>query len=101
MASMEARNQLRGLLDPEGRLTGFPAKRRKKVYALFYLAEKLEQRRAYTERELGQALLQWHTFSDPATLRRELYDSFFLDRDPQGRVYRLTEPQPDPRALGI
>lgn len=101
MASMEARNQLRGLLDPEGRLTGFPAKRRKKVYALFYLAEKLEQGRAYTERELGQALLQWHTFSDPATLRRELYDSFFLDRDPQGRVYRLTEPQPDPRALGI
>ena len=101
MASMEARNQLRGLLDPEGRLTGFPAKRRKKVYALFYLAEKLEQGRAYTERELGQALLQWHTFSDPATLQRELYDSFFLDRDPQGRVYRLTEPQPDPRALGI
>ena len=101
MASMEARNQLRGLLDPEGRLTGFPAKRRKKVYALFYLAEKLEQGRAYTERELGQALLQWHTFSDPATLRRELYDGFFLDRDPQGRVYRLTEPQPDPRALGI
>lgn len=101
MASMEARNQLRGLLDPEGRLTGFPAKRRKKVYALFYLAEKLEQGRAYTERELGQALLQWHTFSDPATLRRELYDNFFLDRDPQGRVYRLTEPQPDPRALGI
>lgn len=101
LARMEAPAQLRGLLDGEGRLTGFPAKRRKKVFALFYLAEKLEQGREYTERELGQALLQWHTFSDPATLRRELYDGFFLDRDPQGRVYHLTEPQPDPRALGI
>ena len=82
LAAMEAENQLRGLLDGEGKLTGFPAKRKKKMYALLYLAEKLEPGRDYSERELGEALRAWHTFHDPATLRRELYDAFFLDRDP-------------------
>ena len=101
LAAMEAENQLRGLLDGEGKLTGFPAKRKKKMYALLYLAEKLEPGRDYSERELGEALRAWHIFDDPATLRRELYDAFFLDRDPQGRVYRLAEPQPDPQKLGI
>ena len=101
LAAMEAGHQLRGLLDAEGRLTGFSAKRKKKLYALLWLADKLEPERDYSERELGEALRAWHTFDDPATLRRELYDHFFLDRDPQGRVYRLTQPQPDPRELGI
>ena len=101
LAALEARNQLRGLLDGEERLTGFPAKRKKKLYALTYLAEKLQPGRNYSERELNEALRAWHTFDDPATLRRELFDHYFLDRDPQGRVYRLTEPQPDPATLGL
>ena len=100
-ANLEARNQLRGLLDPEGKLTGFPAKRKKRLYALLYLAGKIQPGRDYSEGELGQVLRGWHTFDDPATLRRELYDAFFLDRDPQGRVYRLADPQPDPGKLGI
>ena len=56
LAAMEAENQLRGLLDGEGKLTGFPAKRKKKMYALLYLAEKLEPGRDYSERESGEAL---------------------------------------------
>lgn len=100
-ANLEARNQLRGLLDPEGKLTGFPAKRKKKLYALLYLAGKIQPGRDYSEGEMNEALRAWHTFDDPATLRRELYDHFFLDRDPQGRVYRLADPQPDPGKLGI
>ena len=48
LAAMEARNQLRGLLDAEGKLTGFPARRKKKLYALFYLAQKLEPERDYS-----------------------------------------------------
>ena len=101
LAAMEAKRQLKGLLDGDGKLTGFPAKRKKKLYALLYLAEKMEPGRDYSERELGDVLRAGHTFDDPATLRRELYDAFFLDRDPQGRVYRLAEPQPDPAKLGI
>ena len=101
LAAMEARTQLRGLLDSEGKLTGFPAKHKKKLYALLYLAEKIEPGHDYSERELGEILKAWHTFDDPATLRRELFDHFFLDRDPQGRIYRLAYPQPDPQKLGI
>ena len=72
-----------------------------KVYCLFYLAGKFEAGREYTEREVNELLLSWHTFVDPATLRRELYDYGFLDRSRDGKVYRLAEKQPAPEALGL
>ena len=72
-----------------------------KVYALLYLAGKLESGREYSEREVNDILLDWHTFADPATLRRELYDYRFLDRSKDGRSYRLADVRPAPEALGI
>lgn len=69
---------LRSFLNADGKLTAFPAKRKMKIYALFYLAEKIEEDRDYTERQINDLLLSWHTFADPATLRRELYDYGFL-----------------------
>lgn len=92
---------LRNFLDANGKLTAFPAKRKMKVYCLFYLAGKFEAGREYTEREVNELLLSWHTFADPATLRRELYDYGFLDRSRDGKVYRLAEKQPAPEALGL
>ena len=92
---------LRNFLDANGKLTAFPAKRKMKVYCLFYLAGKFEAGREYTEREVNELLLDWHTFADPATLRRELYDYGFLDRSRDGKVYRLAETQPAPEALGL
>lgn len=92
---------LRNFLDANGKLTAFPAKRKMKVYCLFYLAGKFEAGREYTEREVNELLLDWHTFADPATLRRELYDYGFLDRSRDGKVYRLAEKQPAPEALGL
>ena len=91
---------LRNFLDAKGKLTAFPAKRKMKVYCLFYLAGKFEAGREYTEREVNELLLSWHTFADPATLRRELYDYSFLDRSRDGKVYRLAEKQPTPEELG-
>lgn len=92
---------LRNFLDANGKLTAFPAKRKMKAYCLFYLAGKFEAGREYTEREVNELLLDWHTFADPATLRRELYDYGFLDRSRDGKVYRLAEKQPAPEALGL
>lgn len=69
--------------------------------ALFYLSEKLETGRECTEREINELLLNWHTFADPATLRRELYDYRFLDRSMDGRLYRLADIQPLPEKLGL
>lgn len=80
---------LKNFLDDEGRLTAFPAKRKMKIYALFYLAEVFEANRIYTEQEVNDLLRTRHTFNDPATLRRELYDYRFLDRSSDGRTYCL------------
>ena len=92
---------MRNFLDANGKLTAFPAKRKMKVYCLFYLAGIFEAGREYTEREVNELLLDWHTFADPATLRRELYDYGFLDRSRDGKVYRLAQKQPAPEALGL
>lgn len=98
---MELEHILRNFLDEKKRLTAFPAKRKMKIYALFYLAGKFEAEKDYTERQINDLLLSWHTFADPATLRRELYDYHFLDRSTDGRVYRLGATPPTMEELGL
>ena len=98
---MELTHILRNFLDGSGKLTAFPAKRKMKLYALLYLAQKIPADTDFTEREINDILLDWHTFADPATLRRELYDYRFLDRSLDGKVYRLAEKQPTPEDLGV
>lgn len=98
---MELTHILRNFLNENGKLTAFPAKRKMKIYCLFYLAQKFEADKDYTEREINNLLLDWHTFADPATLRRELYDYGFLDRSRDGKVYRLAEKQPTKEELGL
>ena len=88
-------------LDAEGRLKQFPARRKMKILCLFYLAQKFDFHREYTESEVNLLLLDWHTFTDPAALRRELFDYRFLDRSRDGKVYRLAEKQPAPEELGL
>lgn len=85
---------LKNFLDESGRLTAYPSKRKMKLYALIYLAEKIEKGRAYTEKEINEILNRWHTFGDPATLRRELYTHRFLDRNKNGTEYFMEEHQP-------
>ena len=98
---MELEYILRNFMDANGKLTAFPAKRKMKIYCLFYLAQKFESEKDYTEQEINNVLLDWHSFADPATLRRELYDYRFLDRSRDGKVYRLAEKQPTPEELGL
>ena len=98
---MELTHILRNFLDATGKLTAFPAKRKMKLYALLYLAQKIPADTDFTEREINDILLDWHSFADPATLRREMYDYHFLDRSRDGKVYRLAEKQPTPENLGV
>lgn len=86
--------ELKGIVDGDGRLTKLPSKRKKLLYAVHYLAGKFEPNRRYTEREVNDLLCEWHTFGDPATLRRELYNGRYLDREPNGASYWLEEHQP-------
>ena len=98
---MELTQFLRNFLERDGKLTAFPAKRKMKIYCLFYLAQKFEPEKDYTEQEINNVLLDWHSFADPATLRRELYDYGFLDRSTDGRVYHLGASQPTMEELGL
>lgn len=82
---------LRSFLDENDRLTAYPSKRKMKLYALIYIAEKIEKDKDYTEKEINAILNQWHTFCDPATLRRELYTHCFLERDSYCHKYRMNQ----------
>ena len=98
---MELEHILRNFLDDNGKLTAFPAKRKMKLYALLYLSQKIPADTDFSEREINDILLDWHTFADHATLRRELYDYRFLDRSRDGKVYHLAETQPTLEELGL
>lgn len=87
-------SRLENFLDEQNRLTAFSAKRRVKLQALCYLAQKFEPGKIYTEKQVNVLLNQWHTFEDPATLRRELYQHRFLGRQPSGAAYWLEPQQP-------
>ena len=86
--------KLDNFLDKKNRLISFPAKRKMKLQALIYLASKFEKEKIYTEREVNELLNQWHTFGDPATLRRELYNHMFIGRELSGGAYWLEPIQP-------
>lgn len=86
--------ELSRFLNSDMQLVSFPAKRKLKLQALFYLAGKIEPDRQYNESEINALLLRWHTFDDPATLRRELFIHHFLNRTADGSCYWLADTQP-------
>ena len=91
--------EIAGFVDGEGRLTALPSRKKKKLMALFYLAEQIPADREYTEKEFNELLNTMHTFGDPATLRRELYDCFLINREENGRCYRLNPDRPGEEEL--
>lgn len=86
--------ELAPFMTPEGQLTALPAKHKKKLAALWYLAGRLEAGRQYTEPEINDLLDAWTLFHDPATLRRELYNKRLLDRSADCSRYWCTETLP-------
>lgn len=99
---VEIDSDLRRFMDQGGRLTAFPTRRKDQLLVLAFLAEKFELQRSYTEREVN-AIIQSTlspTFSDIATLRRELCDFNYLARERDGsrywRLYQSAPPAPQP-----
>ena len=72
--------ELRPFLNEQGQLISLPAKNKKKLLAIWYLAERIPARRTFTEAEINDAIDDQTTFRDHATLRRELYNHHLLDR---------------------
>ncbi|MDO8649106.1 MAG: DUF2087 domain-containing protein [Candidatus Peregrinibacteria bacterium] len=87
------KNELSNHLNEAGQLTNWPAKPKRKLLALQYLAEKFPWEKRLTEREVNELLNQHHTFEDPALLRRELFMKGYLDRKLDGSAYWRTSPE--------
>ena len=79
--------ELHAFLDDEMRLTAMPAKRKKQLLGLYWIADRLPKDGEWTERALNLTLNALHTFGDPALIRRELVDLGVLARDPYGKRY--------------
>jgi len=81
--------ELRPFIDANGRLFQWPVKQKTQRMAIAYLAEHFEAGREYSEREVNEILLEWHTFGDWALLRRCLCDWDLMERERDGTRYRL------------
>ncbi|GGG17466.1 DUF2087 domain-containing protein [Paenibacillus abyssi] len=73
---------------PEGRLTGFPRKEKRKLAILRHIASFFERKRRYTEKEVNQVLSRFYE-EDYVTLRRYLIEYGFMGREDDGSAYWL------------
>lgn len=74
-----------------GRLKTIPAQRKRRVIVLQHLVERFDPDQTYAEREVNDLLRPTH--DDVATLRRELVDYGFMQRD-RG-IYQVTRGAPE------
>jgi hypothetical protein len=70
---------LRAFVRADGRIERLPAKASKRLLVLDYVAQAFEIGHRYPEREVNATLLRYH--DDYASLRRNLVDAGFLERD--------------------
>ena len=92
-AQIDYPRALRGFMDAYGRATAWPTKGRDQRLMTEYMASRFETGRDYTEKEINAVLLErMHPiFKDYATIRRELYDNGYLDREADGSRYWRTD----------
>lgn len=82
---------LQKLLNEAGQVTRWPTKPQEKTLVIEYLASKFSRDEDYGEKDVNEVLKTWHTFSDWALLRRELFERGFLAREKNGSVYWRTK----------
>ena len=78
---------LRRFLDRDARITTWPSKQKDQQALLDYLIAKFSPAQAYTEAQVNALLTTWHTYGNPAYLRRSLVDAGLLQRTPDGARY--------------
>ena len=85
----ELDSQLRGYIDEDGLISRLPGRKQKKKLDLLitFLASKFQLDTIYTEVQVNDILNQYHSFQDPATLRRLLIGTSNLGRSVDGREY--------------
>jgi hypothetical protein len=88
---MENFQELKGYINNEGKFERLPGKRQKKKQFLMlqFLAQKFEDGKKYSEMEVNEILNQYHSFNDPATLRRLMFGNRLINRTLDGKSYWL------------
>ena len=84
--------------DTSGRLMRWPTQYSVQQLAMWGLWLRLPGKRDLTETQVNGYLNAFHTFADPATLRRELVNAKLLWRTIDGRVYRKVAKPPQEEA---
>lgn len=78
---------LHRFVDRDGLVTMWPRRERDREAVLDYLIDKFQRNHLYNEVEINEVLNQWHTFQDPANMRRQLVDYGYLGRTSSGDRY--------------
>lgn len=78
---------IKNFKDDQGRITKWPSKQAKKIEVIKYIASKFEDDRVYTEKEVNQIIMKWHTYEDYFMLRRGLIIYGIFDRTRNGSKY--------------
>lgn len=87
------RHELKSFMDEDGRITALPVKYKRRLIIYYYISEKIEAGKNYTESEINDILDSWTLFHDPATLRRGMFELSLLNRSEDCREYWKEENQ--------
>lgn len=90
-ARLDQPTALQPYLDRNGLVTTWPAKQKGQLAVLDYLGDKFVEGEKYTEKQVNNLLTKWHTYGNPAYLRRSLIDVGLLQRTPNGSEYWRAE----------
>lgn len=74
---------------PNGQLSEFPVKEKKKIAVLKHLTKRFETGKKYTEKEVNEILMK--AYDDHVVLRRYLIEYGFMDRENDGSAYWVKE----------
>ncbi len=84
-------NNIERLLDGSGKVKQWPSKQNMKEAICEYLATKFAWDVQYTEKQVNELLMDWHTFNDYFLLRRTLVERGYLCRKKDGSQYWKSE----------
>ena len=80
---------LHAFVDEDRRLKAWPSKRSKQLVFLELLASRIRPGIVYTEKQFNTVLNCYHSFNDPAMLRRDLLGCGMIKRKADGSEYSL------------
>ncbi|MEM8860079.1 MAG: metalloregulator ArsR/SmtB family transcription factor [Chloroflexota bacterium] len=79
--------ELRKFLNEDGVVYRYPNKQSAQQLIIEFLSHVFEKGTKYSEKEVNELLNKWHTYKDPARLRRDLVDFGHLKRTADGSEY--------------